>query len=97
MLNQLLEWARLELQQYVKSSEAFELHRVANDVVRLFQMNATTKGVKLRNEIPVASIQKTDPTMLAVVLRNLVSNAIKYSRFDDFVTIGGKRNRQCYL
>jgi polar amino acid transport system substrate-binding protein len=93
MLNQLLEWARLELQQYVKSSEAVDLHRVANDVIRLFQMNATTKGVKLRNEIPVASILKTDPTMLAVVLRNLVSNAIKYSRFNDIVTIGWEKEQ----
>jgi signal transduction histidine kinase len=87
MLNQLLEWAKVEMHQFVRSNEAVDVNRLVEDAMVLYGLSASTKGVKLKNELPVALILKADRNMLAIILRNLISNAIKYSRFGDAVTV----------
>lgn len=73
------------------------IHREAVCLRRVFQQlqaewsgHARACGITLRFR-PSARRVETDPTMLMAILRNLIGNAIKYSRRDGTVLIGCRR------
>lgn len=55
--------------------------------------HARASGITLRFR-PSTRMVDTDPTMLMAILRNLIGNAIKYSRCDGTVLIGCRRRGQ---
>ncbi len=87
MLNQLLEWARLELNQFSHESTDVDLHLLAKDVFALYEPHAAAKQVALKNDIPVGTVIKVDSHMISSIVRNLVSNALKYSPAGKTVSI----------
>jgi polar amino acid transport system substrate-binding protein len=88
MLNQLLDWARLEIKQVEKRESDVALDELVDVVFKLHRETAAAKEIRLLNTVPPELVWKTDPYMTAAILRNLVSNAIKYSRAGDQITVG---------
>ncbi len=79
LLENLLEWARTQTDkiQYVPAD--FDIHEAAVAVIDLHCGTANKKGVKLRNDIAPSTFVHADRNMITTVLRNLVSNAIKFT------------------
>jgi signal transduction histidine kinase len=57
-----------------------DLHELASALARQFERAAEQKGLVLAVEGEPGAIAVTDPDLLALVLRNLIGNAIKYAR-----------------
>jgi PAS domain S-box-containing protein len=87
LLENLLSWARTQKGDYVPRPESFPFDPMVAEVFQLFQLIAQEKGVSLVAKIELSSQVHTDKTMLSTILRNLVHNAIKFTRSGGSVTV----------
>lgn len=78
LLNALLDVSQLDAGLIRPHLAAVELDGLVRTVVEEFSATAAQKGVKLEAEKTDATVH-TDPVLLGRMLRNLVSNAIKYT------------------
>ncbi|HEX2865849.1 MAG TPA: ATP-binding protein [Ignavibacteriales bacterium] len=78
-LENLLEWSASQSGMLSPAPEKFSVKLLAEDVVNLFKIQAGLKEINIENEIPEELYAFADKRMLQTVLRNLISNAIKFS------------------
>lgn len=87
LLENLLEWSRVQTGRMSFNPEPIALFQVAQQVVDIFVVNAKKKGIVLRNRISPEFEVIADSNMIFTVMRNLTSNAIKFTSEGDEVTI----------
>jgi signal transduction histidine kinase len=87
LMDNLLYWAASQMKGYKPVTKTIQLKLVADEVLSLKQSAADNKQVSLLNKTDSNTHVMADVDMLAVVLRNLVSNAIKYTPNNGMVTI----------
>ncbi|MEQ8423401.1 MAG: HAMP domain-containing sensor histidine kinase, partial [Cyclobacteriaceae bacterium] len=78
-LGNLLQWTHTQLQGLVVKPEPVQLAAITDEVLCLFKETADEKRVELKSEIKNGTEVLVDPNHLRLVLRNLISNAIKFS------------------
>lgn len=83
MLDNLMQWVSLQKEHIVVKKERVSLAPLVDEILRLFRNQALTQSVTIEKDLRVSSIS-TDPNMLQVMLRNLLSNAIRH------IPTGGK-------
>ncbi len=81
LINDLLDVAKLESQQIQLEQIPFDLHEIADEVVRINEVIAREKGIKLtlKEAGPVKEALLGDPLRLRQVMINLVGNAMKFT------------------
>ena len=97
MLESLLEWASTQLQKVKPSPEAFSLHAQVEEVLQLQASTARRKGIELINEADKTSWIYADRSQLLAVLRNLVSNGIKFTEKEGSVSVRSTKQDQDWL
>ncbi len=90
LLENLLEWSRVQTGRMKFSPEGIALFKVSQQVVELNVDNARKKGVSIKNRVKPEHEVYADNNMLFTILRNLTSNAVKFSREGDEVMILSK-------
>lgn len=78
-LDNLLNWARSQMQGIEINKQEIKLHPLANSNIVLLKPQADKKALKMINQIPKDFIIQADRDMINLVIRNLISNAIKFS------------------
>jgi PAS domain S-box-containing protein len=91
LLSNLLEWARIQRSKVNVSPEKFNLCELTNEVMHLLEGNAKTKQIQLVNNVPADFYVTADMHMISTVIRNLVSNAIKFTPRQGSVKINAKK------
>jgi signal transduction histidine kinase len=86
-IDNLLHWSLLQRNGANSSPEKFQSLDIAQEIISLYAPYAAQKKIKLLTAIPADQIISADKNMFRLVLRNLVSNAIKYSKEGDSVKI----------
>lgn len=79
ILNNLLNWSKTEIAVAQDLQEFCNLNEIVDETVLQVKLLAQAKGISFDCEIPENTIVKLPPDILKIVLRNLVSNAIKFS------------------
>ena len=79
MIN-LLNWGRSQMEGYKPILEQFDLYNIAEEVVAGLKSEATRKDTVIDNKIPRNTILYADINMTSIIVRNLVSNAIKFTK-----------------
>lgn len=81
ILNDILDLAKLESTQFLVHPIAFDLRKEANQIIRIFNTKALSKGLYLKIEIDDKLPQyiKADAARLSQIWSNLISNAIKFT------------------
>lgn len=79
MLENLLEWSNLETGSLPFHPETIYASDLVNDAVRILATSIRKKQITLTIDIPKETIVKVDASMIGSVLRNLTSNAIKFT------------------
>jgi len=79
LLDNLLNWARLQQSATSFAPQRLLLYEAVDDSLKLLVQVAQQKNIAILNEVPAEAIVVADAHMLSVLLRNLISNAIKFS------------------
>lgn len=79
LLDNLLQWSRFHSGELLFKPEYFNLEEIITNCFILFKSKAESKEIDLRSEITTPIEVYADKRMIETVLRNLISNAIKYT------------------
>jgi signal transduction histidine kinase len=79
LLNNLLLWSRSQMMGETHQQEDFDISMLAKSTVESVESQAIQKEIKIENKISESQFVHADKNMMAVVLRNLLTNAIKFS------------------
>lgn len=75
----LLDWAASQTRHYTIDKVALNLNQLVHKTFEVLSTQAMQKNILLSNHTHASHIVWADERMLATVIRNLVSNSIKYS------------------
>ncbi|HNW74160.1 MAG TPA: ATP-binding protein [Bacteroidales bacterium] len=87
LLDNLLQWARIQTGRMVADPQPFDLITIINEVIDFYKVTAAEKRVNLVSRVSGTLTVIADHNMIKTVLRNLISNALKYTAMDGTVTI----------
>ena len=79
LLTNLLEWSRLQLGKIEYSPELINLFLIIEEMSELFRPVLVKKNIVFNNNIGPETFVMWDKNMLSTVLRNLISNAVKFT------------------
>ena len=96
LAQQLLLLARLE-QVEPGARQAVDLGQLAADGVAQRADEATRKSIEFELTTAPGCVLQGDPAMLAILLDNLLDNAIKYGRRDGQIAVGVRREAKALL
>ncbi|MFM8339166.1 MAG: ATP-binding protein, partial [Fluviibacter sp.] len=88
---QLLTMARLDNDTLTAHFVNCDLRKIAVDVIAEITPQALEKKVEVMLDEGQAAWVRGEPALLAVLLRNLIDNAIRYSPAETFVAVTIKR------
>jgi PAS domain S-box-containing protein len=86
LLNNLLEWSQIQKGAIRFHPEIIHLEPVIAGIMDIIQESAKNKGIAIETHFPNGLAVFADANMLQTILRNLISNALK------FTPKGGKMN-----
>ena len=90
LLDNLLKWTKSQTGRLNVVLQEFDLAEVVPGVVDIFVMIAETKHIKLNLNIEEGVEVNADKDMLKTVIRNFISNAIKFSNENSTIDISVK-------
>ena len=91
LMNNLLSWAASQMQGFKPVMEDVDAFSLVNEVFDTLQVQVKDKQVLCRNDVPAGVNIHSDRNMIALVLRNLVGNAIKYSYKEGLIVIAAEQ------
>ncbi len=87
LLMNLIEWALAQSGRIEFKPEYFEINTIISEVILLMKGNADQKAIIITNKLSSDIQVYADKAMLSTVLRNLISNAIKFTKPEGRITI----------
>ena len=88
LMDNLLHWAKSQMQAHTVNADVIDVKEMIDDVLKLLFLQAEAKKIHIENKAPDGFIAWADRDMINLVLRNLVSNAIKFSPSGGKISIG---------
>lgn len=79
LLENLMEWSRSQTGRMEFNPEFVEIVALINEVSKLLNDTAQQKSISISMELPQKIIVSADKAMITTVLRNLISNAVKFT------------------
>ena len=93
LLQNLLGWAKSESDKIQIIPEVLDIHELVEQTFRLLNLGSDHKNISLVNTIAKESFVFADLNTTKTVLRNLVSNAIKFTPVSGKILVSGELNQ----
>lgn len=87
LLDSLLMWSRAQRRQIALNQTIINISEIVNQCVSLHRASADTKQIELRNEVVPDTQAFADSEMITTVVRNLISNAVKFTPAGGTITV----------
>jgi two-component system sensor histidine kinase/response regulator len=87
LLNNLLNWGMTENNSLKYTPKKLSVNNLINKTINLFEGQFTLKNIEVDLQIPENLSWTTDPNMIEFTLRNILSNAIKFSPKESRISI----------
>gem|GEM_PF-1878139 len=91
IVDELLLLSKVEMGNYVPRLRRVELRGVIQEVLQLYADRVERK--KLEVKVKTRGMVKTDPEALEIIVRNIISNAVKYTDPGGKITISASSKR----
>lgn len=86
-LDNLLEWSKSQLEGMTVNPSAFNIVAHISENIMLMDSQIQYKGLKIENKTDEPVMVYADPNMINVVIRNLLSNSIKFCNTGDIISL----------
>ncbi|HTD40319.1 MAG TPA: tetratricopeptide repeat protein [Mucilaginibacter sp.] len=96
-LDTLLFWINSQMENFDSSAKSFPIKDVVSYEVSNYYEQATEKGIKLTDNVSENITVAADPNSIRIVTRNLITNAIKFSRKDDTIIVSVQQRDDNYI
>ncbi len=98
ILDNILSWTRSQSRSFSMIKEPLNLHKIVNDTILSILPLAEAKGITIENDVPKQLPEALfDRFMLVTILRNLISNSIKYTEKNGSIVINVSMNNTSHL
>jgi signal transduction histidine kinase len=87
LMENLLNWASSQMQGFKPFIQVFDVNIIAGEALSALKDHAARKNITLKNDISSGTLVMADINMLQLVLRNLISNAIKFTQDNGTITL----------
>lgn len=91
LLTNLMEWSQSQTGRIEFNPEKFDMVELMREVELLFTELASYKSVEIRKEAPESLFVFADYEMVGTILRNLVSNALKFTKPGGIIIIAARK------
>ncbi len=87
LLDNLLKWTKSQIGRLNVVYQDTDLREVAEGVIEIFSMMAKMKDIAINLDAPTNAMVYADIDMIKTILRNLLSNALKFSPAGSEITV----------
>ena len=88
LMDNLLQWAKSQMQAHTVNAGPINVKQTIDDVLHILYLQAEAKKIHIENRAIDGFNAWGDSDMISLVLRNLISNAIKFSPSGGQIHIG---------
>ncbi|MHC1737680.1 MAG: tetratricopeptide repeat protein [Ignavibacteriaceae bacterium] len=92
LIDNLTKWALLHKEKLVVAPVMLDLAKEVNTITTQLNLNAELKNINITTHFPQTAMVFADSEMISTVLRNILSNAIKFSNDHGVIDIKGEQN-----
>jgi PAS domain S-box-containing protein len=96
LLNNLLDWARIQTGRIKHAPEKINMKELIDENVELLSQTAKNKKINLYSEITFPSTIFADKYMINCVVQNLITNAIKFTKENDSISVSSTENEESF-
>ena len=93
-MEEILLWLKVQYGKLNANPIDVELYQIIESISRILATTAQDKLIKIENNVPLDLIVKLDINMTKTIIRNLISNAIKYSLVGGKIIISSEQNKK---
>lgn len=86
-LDTLLFWINSQMENFDSSTKSFAIKDIVTYEVNSYYEQAAGKGITLIDNVSDSLTVSADPNSIRIVIRNLITNAIKFSKQNDTINI----------
>ncbi|HZI25519.1 MAG TPA: ATP-binding protein, partial [Chryseolinea sp.] len=90
-IDNLLQWAKLQMRGETFEPDRLDLSQLANEAVKLLEPECVHKNIHLKNHVREPLVAYADVNMIRSVFRNLLTNAIKFTKPNGTISISAYR------
>jgi two-component system, sensor histidine kinase and response regulator len=88
LMDNLLQWAKSQMQAHTVNADTHDVKEMIDEVMQVLYLQAEAKKIHIENKVAYGYNIFADRDMINLVLRNLISNAIKFSPSGGKISIG---------
>jgi two-component system, sensor histidine kinase LadS len=96
-IENLLQWAKLQLKGETFEPSVINIRQLIGNTVHLLEPEIFQKGIKVSALADESLKAFADPNMIRSVLKNLLTNAVKFTGKDGVIEVRGKQDRDSIL
>ncbi|MEO0572680.1 MAG: tetratricopeptide repeat-containing sensor histidine kinase, partial [Bacteroidota bacterium] len=86
-LNNLLSWGYSQMNGTVTKPKMINFNRLVESSINLLSEMASNKSIKIMDQLPKECLILADENQMDIVVRNLISNAIKFTPKNGLITL----------
>lgn len=91
LLSNLTEWSRSQTGKLIFKPEWVKLWNLVRGILELYGLTSEKKEIRMVNQVDAECTLWADRGMISTILRNLVSNAIKFTPRGGMITVKSER------
>ncbi|CAL1518602.1 HAMP domain-containing sensor histidine kinase [Chitinophaga sp. MM2321] len=88
-LDNLLQWSAGQMKGIRAAPVSFDVYPLVLDILELFEVSILKKNLQISTAIPEGLSMYADKDHVSVIFRNLISNAVKFSKPGDTIELQG--------
>ncbi|MEO5600690.1 MAG: tetratricopeptide repeat-containing sensor histidine kinase [Cyclobacteriaceae bacterium] len=96
LLNNLLDWTLLQMDKLNLQASRIDIQKIVDENIQLLG-SVSNKQILLHNRVPLNTIGYADSNTINLVIRNLMTNAIKFTNDGGEVAIGAQEKETEWL
>ena len=90
-LDTLLFWINSQMENFENSAKSFYVKDIVAYETESYHEQAALKGINLVDSVPDDVVASADPNSIRIVIRNLITNAIKFSKENDTIEVTARK------